>query len=321
MNISVVICSHNPRENHLERTLRALRAQNFPHNCWELLLVDNASKNPLQASWNLSWHVNSRHIREDKLGLTYARLRGIKESTGDLLVFVDDDNVLDISYLREAWQVFVNYPFLGAWGGHVEAEFESPPPPWITDYLEYLAVRDVNFDRWSNLYNQSSTQPYGAGMCVRREVASLYATVVHQDNCRLALGRIGKSLSSGEDLDLALTSLDINLGTGLFSKLRLRHLIPASRATESYLLQLVQGISYSCVILHWGRRRDPGVKLISRARRPIGQIRRALTMRPRRRRLLEAILRGQQDALRHIQRLQISESEQDQAGEIGTFTR
>ena len=92
--IAVIICTHNPRPDYLTRVLDALKAQTLPKEEWELLLVDNASTERLAETWELSWHPRARQIREDELGLTPARLRGIRESGGDCLVFVDDDNVL-----------------------------------------------------------------------------------------------------------------------------------------------------------------------------------------------------------------------------------
>ena len=46
-------------------------------------------------------HVPAEQFSE-RLGLTPARLRGIRESRGELLVFVDDDNVLERDYLEVA---------------------------------------------------------------------------------------------------------------------------------------------------------------------------------------------------------------------------
>jgi glycosyltransferase involved in cell wall biosynthesis len=92
--LSVIICTHNPRSDYLRRTLESLRAQTLPTKEWELLLVDNASSEPLASRWDLRWHDNALHVREEELGLTPARLRGIRQSRGRLLIFVDDeDNV------------------------------------------------------------------------------------------------------------------------------------------------------------------------------------------------------------------------------------
>jgi len=61
--ISVVICSHNPRVDYLARMLGALQAQTLPSSDWELLFVDNASSSRLEDICDLSWHPNARYIR------------------------------------------------------------------------------------------------------------------------------------------------------------------------------------------------------------------------------------------------------------------
>ena len=112
--VSVIICSHNPREDYLRRVLDALKAQTLPIKDWELLLVDNASKEPMAGRFDLSWHPNARHLREEKTGLTHARLCGIAEAKAGLLVFVDDDNVLRADYLQAALKISKEWPQLGA---------------------------------------------------------------------------------------------------------------------------------------------------------------------------------------------------------------
>ena len=105
LNISVILCTHNPRKDYLRRVLAGLRAQTLPLHQWELLLVDNASAASLAGRFDLSWHPNARHVREEELGLTPARLRGIREASGAILVFVDDDTVLAPDYLEQALTV------------------------------------------------------------------------------------------------------------------------------------------------------------------------------------------------------------------------
>ncbi len=80
--VSAIICTHNPRRDYLKRVLNALQAQTLPKDEWELLIIDNASEQALATDWDLSWHPLPRHIREDELGLTPARLRGIAGGEG-----------------------------------------------------------------------------------------------------------------------------------------------------------------------------------------------------------------------------------------------
>lgn len=255
--ISVIVCTHNPRFNYLARVLEALKLQRLPIEKWELLLIDNASSEPLEQLIDLSWHCHSRHIREEKLGLTVARLRGVKEANGELLVFVDDDNVLEFDYLEKVLQIGESFPLLGAWSGQVLPEFEEQPPEWTIPYLARLVIREVDQDKWSNLIHQEETTPYGAGLCIRKTVANKYTEIVQKDLRRTALGRTGKVLSAGEDVDIAYTACDIGLGTGVFKALKLTHLIPPNRLKEEYLLKLTEGIAYSGVILESFRGRIP----------------------------------------------------------------
>ena len=46
-DISVIVCTHNPRTDYFRRVLNALDAQTLPKNNWELLVVDNASRERL----------------------------------------------------------------------------------------------------------------------------------------------------------------------------------------------------------------------------------------------------------------------------------
>lgn len=235
--LSVIICTHNPRKHYLARVLNALQMQTLSTDSWELLLVDNASENNLALEVDLSWHPKSRHIREEELGLTAARLRGIAESTSEIIIFVDDDNVLDEDYLEVALRISKDFPFLGAWGGQTLPEFEVPPPEWTKPFWGYLAIRELDRDRWSNLLHQFETTPHGAGICIRREVAEKYAANVKLDPIRSKLGRKGaidkdQILLACEDTDLAYTACDVGLGTGLFKALKLAHLIPANRLTQ-----------------------------------------------------------------------------------------
>lgn len=277
----------------------ALKYQTLPAEQWELLLIDNASNQPLSSVIELSWHPNARHIREEQLGLTPARLRGIKEAVAETLVFVDDDNVLDTDYLEVALQISKDWPILGAWGGHIRADFEETPPNWTKPYWKYLGIREVEQDKWSNLLHQYDTTPCGAGICVRKVVAEKYASLVCNDPKRASLGRKGKLLTSGEDSDLGFTACDIGLGTGQFVSLKLTHLMPPTRLQEEYLIRLLEGITYSHTILESfrGKMPDlPSLSWISKLRIYFG----LWKMTPRDRRFHKASQRGQALAIKEI---------------------
>ena len=247
--VSVIICSHNPRENYLRRVLDALRAQTLPFAEWELLLVDNASKDPLAGRFDLSWHPNARHVREEKTGLTPARLRGIAGSKGELLVFVDDDNVLRQDYLQACRKIAADWPQLGAWGGSCLPEFETEPPAELRPWLHGLLIEKLQEPRWAKLPIGGPALPPGAGLVVRRAVADYYREQVLHDPMRQTLDRTGKLLGSGGDSDLALCGYHLGLGAGRFPELELTHLIPARRLTLEYLEGIHEGFGYGGTML------------------------------------------------------------------------
>lgn len=257
--VSVIICTHNPRRDYLQRTLEGLRGQTLTKDLWELVIVDNGSKRPLAADQrtkglkdqeperpiDLSWHHNARVVREEELGLTPARLRGIREATGELLVFVDDDNVLDADYLEQACRIAEEFPHVGAWGGSCRGEFEVPLPDWAKPYLTGLVVKEIERDYWSNLKDWSLATPYGAGMCLRKPVALEFLRRIEANGNLRKLGRTGRVLMAGEDSVMAECAIDCGLGTGRFARLALTHLIPKERLTEDYIARLYAGFHIS----------------------------------------------------------------------------
>ena len=307
MEISVIICTHNPRQDYLRRVLDALKAQTLPKEQWELLLIDNASRQSLAKVWDLSWHPHARHIREDDLGLTPARLRGIREARSELLVFEDDDCELEANFLFQALQIAEKHATLGAWGGQCFPVFEQEPPEWTKPFWGHLTVRIFSRERWSNVPAHEECIPWGAGLCIRSGIANAYKKRVATDPILRKLGRCGGQLLSCEDLDMALTSCDEGLGIGVFPQLQLNHLIPKSRTQEDYLLKVVEGHAYSSLVMN-ARRGETVGKPINRYRRLLGMVKRLLTMRPRERCFCEARVRGQQRALQDIIKLGLTQN-------------
>lgn len=252
--LSVAICTHRPRPDFLARTLEALRGQTLSSEHWELLVIDNASEPPLAP--DLSWHPHARVVVEPTLGLTPARLRGFREAATNLVILVDDDNVLAPDYLEYCARIAQEWPHLGVWGGQTIAEFEVQPPAWATPYL-WLAIREFQGDRWSNVPFTHEAMPFGAGLCVRRAVWEAYSRLVENDSRRRALDRTGGRLLGCGDTDIVLTACDIALGTGLFAGLKLHHLIPKRRIEEDYLLELVESTTYSNTLLKGLRGAEP----------------------------------------------------------------
>lgn len=313
--ISVVIPTHNPRLDYLVRVIDALREQTLCKDLWELVIVDNGSHEALEVASSqasvaskkahcvdLSWHPNARVVREERLGLTNARLRGFAETTGDVIVLVDDDNVLAPNYLEQVVRIAGQYPFLGAWSGALELELEagSPEPPRELRHL--LCERQPAKDVWSNDRSNFASTPWGAGECIRREVAEAYAGKAASDPRRRQLDLQGQQLVYGGDTDIAYTGLELGMGMGVFTSLKITHLTPKARCTEEYLLRNYEAHAYSEVLHHWvehgtipKQRTDMRGRLGLLARRILGSPleRKMIAARARGIRKAENFVRGQ----------------------------
>jgi len=247
-SLSVIICTHNPKIDYLERTLASLRVQTLPADRWELRIIDNASTEPIADKIDLTWHPDAAIVCEDELGLTLARVRAINTVRTNCLVFFDDDNVAQEDYLEQVLKLTEAHPYLGAWSGNIALEYEIPPPEYANESMHLLLFRKAPEALWvycPGVMPNYRFVPWGAGICVRREVATAWVDLLSQSASARGLGRRGSSLLGGEDLDMALTSFKCGLAMGTFPQLKLTHLIPAHRLRKTYLLRLSYSNGYS----------------------------------------------------------------------------
>ena len=257
MKLSLVICTHNPREDCIGATLASIRNLDPPAQgwAWELIVIDNASNEPLAGRIDLSWHRAARVVREDKLGLSHARVRSYHEARGEIMLYVDDDNILGPGYLNDVVAAFAADPQLGAVGGRVLPRYEVTPPAWFSEGGFSLACRDLGndplFARWDDARARTYPEcaPIGAGMALRREAYGAYVDAASQDPVRLALGRNGTDLASGEDNDMVLTLLGKGWSVAYLPQLHIDHIIPATRLTEAYMIKYAASSNRTWVIV------------------------------------------------------------------------
>jgi hypothetical protein len=250
MKISVVIPAHNPRGNFLRRVFDALSKQTLALAEWELILIDNASTPPLEPLWTETWHPGFKVVREEGLGLMRARMAGFKNASGKIILLVDDDNVLAPDYLEKVCSISDRHPFLGTWSGRVELSFEPGCMPVHPPWRSYLTERLCPQALWSNDPQHLDSTPWGAGMCIRREVALAYLQRVIDEPARLGLDLQGGQLIYGGDTDIAYFGCRSGWGQGVFPELLVEHLMPPERCEESYLLRSIEGRAYSECLHH-----------------------------------------------------------------------
>ena len=107
---SIVIPTYN-RRDLLERCLSSLLNQDYPRNKYEIIVVDDCSKDntkELVKKLQLK-NKNIRYIRHEKnKGVAAARNTGIKNSKYDSLIFIDDDCITLNNYLKKLDSIIKN---------------------------------------------------------------------------------------------------------------------------------------------------------------------------------------------------------------------
>lgn len=249
MKVSVILPTKD-RGPAISETIDSLLNLDFPISDREIVIVDNLSNPENQQhlkSFADRFPEQIKYVREEKLGLCNARNCGIEHSSGELIVFLDDDAVVPNYWLTNLIKPFDN-PKVYAAGGKVIAKFTSPPPDWID---KRFGMYISNFDRGEEtaelFYNE---YPRGANMIFRRTAF---------DKCGLFLDcfdRKGNSLMSYGDIEMCYRVDQAGLSVMYIPDAEIYHLIRGDRLNIEWFKKRFywQGRSEGLFeLIHYGR--------------------------------------------------------------------
>ncbi|MGI6276641.1 MAG: glycosyltransferase [Brevefilum fermentans] len=243
--ISVVICTHNG-EKRIVPTLEYLTNQEDDGISWELLLIDNASTDNLERSVNRVWNssIPVEIIAEEKIGLSYARLKGLEKAKYPYICFVDDDNLLAPDYIKLVHAFMESHTDAGAVGGLNLAPEHMEKPFWFSRYQGNFAIGPQS-KAPGKLVNHNAFL-WGAGMCIRKEA---WQDLLDNNFVFLMTGRTGKKLLSGEDTEICCMLRLCGWNLYYDEQLRLVHQISSNRINWEYLCKLKRGLGASSVYM------------------------------------------------------------------------
>ena len=100
--VTVAIPTYN-RAAFLRQTLAGIAAQRFPREVFEVLVIDNNSTDETRAvvAEFAGERPAPRHLLETKQGLDFARNRAVAEARGEIIVFGDDDILVETDWLAQ----------------------------------------------------------------------------------------------------------------------------------------------------------------------------------------------------------------------------
>src|SRR2546430_8349845 len=132
--ITVVVCTRE-RPEALARCLDSLLAQEYPR--FRVLVVDNApvSDATRQVVEKAAWDGPVEYLVEPRPGLAHARNRAVAAAGGEILAWLDDDEVADRYWLSEVARALADHPGADVVSGViVPAELETPAQLWFGQF-------------------------------------------------------------------------------------------------------------------------------------------------------------------------------------------
>jgi GT2 family glycosyltransferase len=198
--VTVAVCTRS-RHDQLAECLLALDRLEYPADCLEILVVENAATTDATKGV-VARHPRVRHVSEPRPGLNWARNRAVLEARGDIIAFTDDDVSVDAGWVRAIVAAFQDEPHaMCVTGLVVPDELDTHAQLLFEKYggfgRGFTRVYAAADDRTSAASQHGGTGRFGTGanMAFRR---SVFATVGGFDP---ALD-VGTVTNGGGDLEM-----------------------------------------------------------------------------------------------------------------------
>lgn len=239
--LSVIICTYN-RDKYIYNVLQSLAENTLPSDRYEIVLVDNNCSDNTRGECDRFVRdypdISFRYFVETNQGLSHARNRGIKESKGNILVYVDDDALVNKEYLQTYADFFEKHSDIDAAGGPIIPQYETEEPSWMSHFTKalitgykYLGDKQKEFPK--NDYPGGGNAAYRASVF---EKVGLF---------NVELGRKGDSLVGAEEKDIFDKMTTLGMRFFYLPNAILYHLIPEKKLSKEYFDQLTYSIGKS----------------------------------------------------------------------------
>ncbi len=230
---SVVIATKN-REALLGDTLAALLAQEWPRDRFEILVADNGSTDRTKAVVECAAkrpgapHIVYRYVSTP--GKSPAVNALFKQVRGDVIALTDDDVCPEPGWMRAFATAFEETGADYA-AGRILPQWESDPPPWLSEPLYGVLAIPDNGARRLTLGpggDGRDVVPVGANMAVRTHV------VRRIGGLRQDLGKLSGTLRTGEDHEFFLRMVAAGYRGVYEPEARVQHFVPRERLERAY---------------------------------------------------------------------------------------
>lgn len=240
--LSVILCTYN-RDRYIYPVLQSIAQGDLPYADYEIVFVNNNSTDNTEAECRRFQadhpDINLRYCVESLQGLSHARNCGIRNAQGDILVYVDDDALVNPQYLSTYADFFQRNPHAVAAGGPILPQYDGcEEPSWMSHYTRQLVTGKLYLGEKEREFSKGA-YPGGGNAAYRKSVFDAVG-LFNTD-----LGRKGNSLIGAEEKDLFDKMTSRGMRFYYLPTAILYHLIPPKKLTKDYFDRLTYGIGVS----------------------------------------------------------------------------
>ncbi|NEQ34121.1 MAG: glycosyltransferase [Leptolyngbya sp. SIO4C5] len=245
--VTVAIPTYNG-EKRLSQVLDCLLQQvNLENISWEVLVVDNNSTDAtakITRRYQQTWPESSnlQYCFAARQGAAFARQKAVESASGEVIAFLDDDNLPAENWVEQVYQFAVAHPQAGAFGSRIHACFETEPPQQISENIApFLAI--VNRGEDPHQYRVSQrVLPPGAGLAVRKQA---WVESVPDNLFLNYLGQYSSANTASEDLEVLIHIQKVGWEIWHNPDMVVYHQISQERLQEQNVLMLLRRIGLS----------------------------------------------------------------------------
>jgi glycosyltransferase involved in cell wall biosynthesis len=216
----------------LEKALESVAVSEVPSSIgWEVLVVDNNSRDETRAmaeKFCLRYPGRFRYLFERQAGKSFALNAGIQKAEGDVLAFMDDDVIVEKTWLQNLTAPFFSGPWAGT-GGRILPERTFVPPRWLSVEGRYALAPFALFNLGPQA-EELTEAPFGTNMAFRKEM------FLKHGNFRTDLGPRPGSEIRNEDTEFGARLLAAGERFWYEPAAVVYHPVADTRVTKSYLL-------------------------------------------------------------------------------------
>lgn len=248
MLLTVAICTWN-RAGLLARTLDSLARVRVPPGCgWEVVVVNNACTDDTDAVLGrAAGRLPVRRAYEPRPGISYARNRGVAESRGDLILWTDDDVLVDPGWLEALVGAFDRFAADVVFG-RIEPDWGAGKPPawYVPEFAGMYGLLDLGGP--ARVVPDDRFVGHNANLAFRRSAVERIGAY-RED---LAIGRGGRA----EDHEFGRRAHAAGLVVAYQPDAVVRHYIPPDWNTKAFARRRTwDGAPYHLTLLREEARR------------------------------------------------------------------